>query len=232
MTGSQGKASRWPSGHRPVLKIRSRWGSQLLTSSGGRVAATCTRTRRSIGDRVRSDTVGRFPSLACDARLARLPALSSPSVIPCRRMILSRLAWSARPSAWAVRVTCHSCRSRAATMIFRSASAFSSWNPCRSGRRRRAAPCGRELGGHVLRPDDVAIGRDDHPLDDVPQLPHVVPPPLVAHQQVQRVGGDLLPADPEARADPGEELVHQLRDVGEPVAERRHPQRCGPPSRK
>ena len=33
--------------------------------------------------------------------------------IPCRRMILSRLAWSARPSASAVRVTCQSCRSSA-----------------------------------------------------------------------------------------------------------------------
>src|SRR5439155_1208759 len=43
-------------------------------------------------------------------------------------MIFSRLAWSARPSSWAVLVMCQSLRSSAATTICRSASAFNAWN--------------------------------------------------------------------------------------------------------
>ena len=95
--------------------------------------------------------------------------------IPCRRMILSRLAWSARPSASAVRVTCHSLRSSAATTIRRSASALSSWNVPAPSPAPARSPSPPDLGRHVLGADHVAVGGDDHPLDHVAQLAHVVP---------------------------------------------------------
>ena len=41
-------------------------------------------------------------------------------------MIFSRLAWSARPSSWAVRLICQPFRSNADTTIRRSASVLSS----------------------------------------------------------------------------------------------------------
>ena len=47
--------------------------------------------------------------------------------------------------------------------------------------------------------------------------------PLVGHQEVERVGRDALLPNAEAGADAGQKLVHKRRDVGEPVAERRHP---------
>ena len=53
------------------------------------------------------------------------PVRSAGRLMPCRRMIFSRLAWSASPSSAAVRVTCHSFRSSAVISIRRSASALS-----------------------------------------------------------------------------------------------------------
>src|SRR5919112_2367554 len=80
-----------------------------------------------------------------------------------------------------------------------------------------------DLTGHVLRADEVPVRCDDHALDDVPELPDVVAAPRVRHEQVQRGRGDALLGDAKAAADPGEQLIHDRRDIGEAVAERRDP---------
>ena len=137
-------------------------------------------------------------------------------------MILSKLAWSARPSSRAVRLICQPFRSRADTRIRRSASALSSW---------KFRP---PAGGGDSPPSRISRGTCPGPMSSssvaitirsttVPELPHVVPAPLVGHQQVERVGRDALLPNAEAGADAGQKLVHQRRDVGEPVAERGHP---------
>ena len=74
----------------------------------------------------------------------------------------------------------------------------------------------------MLRADGVAVGGDDHPFHRVPQLAHVVPPPLVAPEQLHRLRRDPLPSHTEPLADPGDETLGQLGHVVQALAERGH----------
>src|SRR5689334_13989098 len=39
---------------------------------------------------------------------------------------------------------------------------------------------------YMLGPEDLAIGRDHHSLQGISQLPHIVPGPVVTHQEIGR----------------------------------------------
>src|SRR5690606_31742566 len=80
----------------------------------------------------------------------------------------------------------------------------------------------QDVRGHVVDLDHFPVRRDQHALDRVAQLPHVVLPPVVAAQRGERVRRDALPAHAEARAELREEVLDQLRHVREPLRERRH----------
>src|SRR5690606_26483635 len=82
----------------------------------------------------------------------------------------------------------------------------------------------QDLGGHVVAFDHIPVRRDQHPLHRVPQLPHVVLPPVVAHEQRERLRRDPLPPHPEPLAELRQEVLDQLRYVRDPPPERRHPQ--------
>src|SRR3954463_7512983 len=55
-----------------------------------------------------------------------------------------------------------------------------------------------DLPRDLRRPDERLVGGDHHPLYDIPEFPHVVPAPLVGHQEVERVGRDALLPNAEA----------------------------------
>ena len=92
------------------------------------------------------------------------------------------------------------------------------------GRDARAARTGPipDLGRHVAETDGLRVARDDHPLDGVSQLAHVVAPPLVRHEAFERGRVDLLEVDPEAGTGRREQVVHEGGDVRASFAQRRH----------
>src|SRR5437667_6088451 len=55
--------------------------------------------------------------------------------------------------------------------------------PCSAGPRTRAF---LDVGGDVLHTDRLAIRRDHHPLDDIPELSDVVTPPAATRRAVAR----------------------------------------------
>ncbi len=115
---------------------------------------------------------------------------------------------------------CQSCRSSAATTICRSASALSAANPALVSDGTAAPAVFLNFGGHVLRSKHIAVGRDDHSLHHVSQLPHVVAAPVVGHQQIQGISRHFLRSHPESLTDSGHEEPNQLGDVGEPFPQR------------
>src|SRR5947207_15837166 len=90
--------------------------------------------------------------------------------------------------------------------------------PCGAGPRTRAF---LDVGGDVLHTDRLAIRRDDHPLDDIPELSDVVPRPVVSHQAVERRRGDRLGSYAEARAGYHPEMLDECGGVRQPLSERR-----------
>src|SRR5215218_11072467 len=74
----------------------------------------------------------------------------------------------------------------------------------------------------MLRPEHVALRRDDHALDGVPQLAYVVATPVITQEHLQRVPRQLLGSEAKLPAHAGEETIGQLRDIGQTVTKRRH----------
>src|SRR4051812_36323219 len=71
----------------------------------------------------------------------------------------------------------------------------------------------------MLRPEHLAIGRDNHALDSVPQLTYVVSTPVVSQQHLHGVARQLLGPEAKLSAHAADEAIGQLRDIGEPVTE-------------
>src|SRR5712691_2838905 len=90
--------------------------------------------------------------------------------------------------------------------------------PCSAGPRTRAF---LDVGVDVLHTDRLAIRRDDHPLDDIPELSDVVPRPVVSHQAVERRRVDRLGSYAEARTGHHQEMLDECGDVRQPLSERR-----------
>src|SRR2546428_2087050 len=84
---------------------------------------------------------------------------------------------------------------------------------------RCGAPCGAglrtrvflDVGGDVFHTDRLAIRRDDHPLDDIPELSDVVPPPREAHQAVERPRAQRPGSYAEARTSHHQEMYYETR---------------------
>src|SRR5256886_7789308 len=90
--------------------------------------------------------------------------------------------------------------------------------PCGAGSRTRAF---LDVGGDVFHTDRLAIRRDDHPLDDIPELSDVVPRPVVSHQAVERRRVERLGSYAEARTGHHQEMLDECGDVRQPLSERR-----------
>ena len=91
----------------------------------------------------------------------------------------------------------------------------------RGGRRARPARDGQaERGGG----DDRRIVQQDHPLEDIAQLPDIAGPG-VAGERVARVGGERPLGEPVVRAGPCQEVLGEDQHVEAALAERRQGQR-------
>ncbi len=82
-----------------------------------------------------------------------------------------------------------------------------------------------DLCRHVVACQLLAVRSDDHALDDVAQLAHVVTVPVVGHQNLENLRAGPFGFDAEATARRREQVLDECRDVGEPLAQRRHAQR-------
>ena len=97
------------------------------------------------------------------------------------------------------------------------------------GRTRRVAdgrrpgprsPSGEEVGRQVGELQPVPLAQDEGVLEDVLELPHVAGE-VVRHQQAEDFGVDAADRLPLDAIEPGDEVIHEQRDVLPPLAQRR-----------